>query len=104
MKCARLRPYGILVLAPALLAVGCLIPYTSPNLSYLPAFEPGTMCADCRVFRFDAIVHQTDNRGEYGEYTLTELVPRTDGVFPSQTAVSLDHKSLVVGGGFISAN
>jgi len=90
------------LIASVVLASGCLIPYSYPKLSYLPGVEQGPELADCHVFRVDCLVHETDNRGDNGEYTLTEVPRALDGHIPSQALWSLENKSVVVG--IISAN
>ena len=103
MNRTRRLLYGVALLAPLLLAAGCLIPYATPKMSYLPEVDPSSKSADCRVFRFDSVVHEM-KMGVYPEYTLTELIPGTDGKIPSQTSVLLDHKNLVIGPAYISEN
>lgn len=87
-----------LVITLCLLATGCfIIPCKYPKLSYLPGVDLGSELADCHVFRVDFLVHQTDNHGEYGEYTLTEVLPEPDGGIPSHARVSLEKKNVFVG-------
>jgi hypothetical protein len=84
--------------ASCMLASGCfVIPVSYPKWSFLPGFENSSELSGCRVFRMDSSVTHTENHGDFGEYTLTEVLPDSDGGIPARTRFSLDKKYIVVG-------
>ena len=86
------------LLASGLFATGCFVlPVSYPKLSYLPGVEAGAALSDCFIVRMDCSVYQTENHGDYGEYTLTEVLPDPDGRIPSHASMSLEKKNVFVG-------
>jgi len=73
-----------------LLAAGCLIPYAYPKLSYVPGCEFGPEANEIHAFRVDVSEDHLFFGGDTGQYTITEISPRSDGSVPPQSRVTVE--------------
>jgi hypothetical protein len=96
MNRARRFLCRVALLAPAALGAGCLIPYAYPKLDYVPGCDLGPKVTDVHAFRVDVTADQADIDAN-GSYTLSEIVPKSDGTFPPQANLSLERGHYVFG-------
>src|SRR4029079_10173836 len=85
----RLLLRGIALVAPCILAAGCL-PYVYPKLSYVPGAELGPEANGVHAFRVDAVMRRPLIGFAECEYSLSEFAPRVDGRTPSKMSVTVE--------------
>jgi len=85
------------LISSCLLATGCIIPYAYPKLSYVPGCNPtGPKTTDIHAFRVDVNADCADF-STTGEYTLTEITPRSDGSIPLQARLTVERGVYLIG-------